>query len=92
MGVARMSAPKIPADDMRVAQWPSDVPLPTQAHFIQAQDRMRIAREKWKGCGFAHLTNLGYEMATTHIGCWWHYFFTDSERFRIWPKSKSGST
>lgn len=70
-------------DYYAVAQWPDDVPLPTQTELAEAGKRMVTKSLKMYESGYTGDwgCDVHFTMATYAIGTWWDMFFPGDTRF-----------
>jgi hypothetical protein len=68
--------------NMQFAQWPKDVPLPTDAEIEEAKKRHAADNIGPNGeilCYTDGALDLGWMMATYNRMCWWYYFFPEQK-------------
>ena len=71
-----------PDDPLIWAQWPKDVPRPTEDEMGAAIARNKAEADKYRALGdYSDGNNMGlaYVMATYTRECWWHLFFPEEK-------------
>ena len=66
-------------DDIQWAQWPKNIPRPTEAEWEAADKRYRaeMTRARERGYYGDGLSGLSFMMATYGRDIWWGFFFPE---------------